>query len=74
MKYKPLPLTVLPVYGNRFSEAPNLELYNLKDDVSESTNLADAEPEKTKQMLTLLDNWRRKVKADMPVRNPETFS
>jgi hypothetical protein len=33
----------------------NVELYNLADDISERRNLADAEPERVRTMLTLAD-------------------
>lgn len=37
--------------------AKKTELYNLKDDLSESTNLAKAEPERVKKMITRWEEW-----------------
>lgn len=42
------------------------ELYNLKDDLSEQTNLADKYPTKVAALLATLDGWRKKNKAVMP--------
>lgn len=52
-------------------ETGTLELYNLKNDISETHNLADELPEKTKEMHQILVNWRESVNAQMPVPNPE---
>lgn len=52
-------------------ETGTLELYNLKNDISETTNLADELPEKTKEMYQNLVNWRNSVNAQMPVPNPD---
>ncbi|MBG87352.1 MAG: aryl-sulfate sulfohydrolase [Verrucomicrobiales bacterium] len=48
------------------------ELYNLKDDIGESNNLAGRMPGKVAQLRNELDAWRSRVKAAMPRRrNPE---
>ena len=47
-------------------ETGKRELYNLREDVGEKTNLAGRLPELTKQLATLLDNWRKEVSANMP--------
>lgn len=52
-------------------EFGDLELYNLKQDVGESRNLADAQPERAKRMLEMLVAWRQRVGANMPVPNPD---
>ena len=43
-----------------------LELFNLKDDISEKNNLADKMPDKAQELLKLLQDWRSKVNAQMP--------
>jgi arylsulfatase A-like enzyme len=43
-----------------------LELYHLKNDASESENLAEIEPEKTKELLTELIEWRKANKVPLP--------
>jgi len=53
-----------------FDDAP-LELYNLKDDISETTNLAEKMPDKSKQLQQTLAKWRESVGARMPTSNPK---
>lgn len=52
-----------------FLEDGRLELYNLRDDVGESTNLAETQPEKTKELHQRLVAWRNEVNAPMPTKN-----
>lgn len=52
-----------------FYEDGHLELYNLKDDVSETNNLADKMPEKAAELRRLLDAWRKDVGAKIPTPN-----
>ena len=47
-----------------------LELYNLRDDLGESKNLARQLPEKTWELQRILDAWRKSVDARMPTLNP----
>lgn len=54
-----------------FYEDGRLELFNLKNDVSELTNLAAAMPEKTKELHGLLVAWRKDLNAQMPSANPD---
>ena len=54
---------------HEFFEDGRLELYNLKDDVSEKTNLADKTPDKVKELRTKLAAWREQVKAPLPTAN-----
>ena len=54
-----------------FFEDNHLELYNLKEDVGEKNNLEKANPEKAKELLELLSEWRQEVDAPMPRVNPE---
>jgi arylsulfatase A-like enzyme len=54
-----------------FYESGALELYNLKNDIGETQNLASTEPAKTKELANLLNNWRTKMKAQMPTPNPD---
>jgi arylsulfatase A-like enzyme len=44
-----------------------LELYNLRDDIGESNDLASVNPQKTKEMARLLTNRLKKWNAQMPV-------
>jgi arylsulfatase A len=56
-----------------FFEDGRLELYNLKDDIAERTNLAKKMPEKADELLKELKAWRKSVKAQMmsPIPNSE---
>jgi arylsulfatase A-like enzyme len=56
----------------RYFEDGTVELYNLKDDLSERTNLAEKEPEKTKALLNELEAWQVATDAPIPkLRNPK---
>lgn len=52
-------------------ETGELELYNLKEDISESRNLSSSMNQKTAELHKLLVNWRKSINASMPVPNPE---
>lgn len=47
-----------------------VRLYNLQADISEAMDLAGLYPEKTEEMLALLKDWQKDVKAEFPVPNP----
>lgn len=53
-----------------FFENGALELYNLGEDIGESTNLTDRFPDRTKTMHLALKAWRKEVQAQLPQRNP----
>jgi hypothetical protein len=52
-------------------EDGRVELYNLVQDVGETTNLATQMPEKEEELLGLLRDWRERVDARMPTPNPD---
>jgi len=54
-----------------FFEDGRLELYNLREDVSEEHNIAEGNPEITKQLKEMLVDWREKVEAKIPEPNPD---
>jgi len=54
-----------------YLESGQVELYNLADDEGEGNNLAAAEPQKAKQLLTRLRKWKTDVGAKEPRLNPE---
>jgi len=55
-----------------FFEDGHLELYNLKNDISETNNLAEQMPGKAKSLHKKLLKWRAKVNAPVPTElNPE---
>lgn len=55
-----------------FYKNKRLELYNLKDDVSEKHNLAHELPQKTIELQKLLNSWRNEVNAETPVINKKS--
>ncbi|HBZ19789.1 MAG TPA: hypothetical protein DEO60_01560, partial [Bacteroidales bacterium] len=46
------------------------ELYDLENDLSETTDLSSSNPEKTEELFKLLEDWRNKTNARMMVPNP----
>jgi arylsulfatase A-like enzyme len=52
-------------------EDGSLELYNLKDDISEQSNLTQTIPHKALELEGKLDLWRRATGAQMMEPNPE---
>lgn len=52
-----------------FFEDGRLELYNLRDDIGESNNLATKMPDKVKELHGQLVAWRQEIKAPMPTPN-----
>ncbi|MCG8310120.1 MAG: sulfatase [Cytophagales bacterium] len=56
----------------QYFEGNDIELYNLKNDLSEENNLTDSNPEKVEQLLKMLIAWRKETNAPVPVQlNPE---
>jgi arylsulfatase A-like enzyme len=53
-----------------FYEDMRVELYNLRDDVGETRDLAQDKPAKAAEMRELLRTWRKSVAAQMPAPNP----
>lgn len=49
-------------------ETGEMELYNLREDIGESKNLAASVPKKMQEMATQFKAWQKEVKANMPVR------
>jgi hypothetical protein len=51
-----------------------VELFNLRDDISETENLAEQMPLKAAELKTKLHVWRKSVDAQMPSPNPNYVS
>jgi len=49
-----------------FYEDDTIQLYNLKEDVSETSNLAESQPEKAAALLEELKNWVNETDAPIP--------
>lgn len=57
---------------HEYFEDGEFELYNLKNDVGESNNLAKTNPEKRTELHELLKGWRKNINAPVPTApNPE---
>lgn len=54
-----------------FYEDGRRELFNIKNDRGEGTNLADKKPAKVKELAEKLDAWRKSVDAQMMTANPD---
>ena len=54
-----------------FFEDNHVELYNLKDDIGETTDLAQKMPEKAAALRQKLHDWRKSVGAQLPTPNPD---
>ena len=53
-----------------FYEDNHVELYNLKDDIGETKDLAATLPDKAEKLRQKLHKWRQHVGAQMPTPNP----
>jgi len=52
-----------------YFEDGRLELYNLKDDLSETRNVAAQQPDRAKELQSKLRSWRQDIQAPMPTAN-----
>jgi arylsulfatase A-like enzyme len=60
---------------HQFYEDGHVELYNIKKDIGETTDLAAKNPAKVKELRAKLEVWKEKVHAPVPTRlNPEFVS
>ncbi|MBC8243490.1 MAG: sulfatase [Verrucomicrobia bacterium] len=58
---------------HEYFEDGALELYNLKEDISERKNLAKANPAKARELHKLLVDWRQKINAPVPSNSNPDF-
>lgn len=56
------------------NEPGQVELYNLKEDIGETSNLAIKLQEKTKELRDMLNEWKQKVDVQMPTVNANYIS
>ena len=54
-----------------FFEDDHVELYDLREDIAETRDLAREEPERAKMMRQRLAEWRTRTEARIPQPNPE---
>jgi len=54
-----------------FFETGKVELYNLKDDPGEKTDIADKETERATKLREKLKSWRQSIGAQLPTPNPD---
>jgi len=55
----------------RHYENEQLELFNLKDDISEKNDLAARMPDKVRELSDKLSIWLKETGAKMPRKNPD---
>ncbi|MBE0654296.1 MAG: sulfatase-like hydrolase/transferase, partial [Bacteroidales bacterium] len=56
----------------QYFENNDLELYNLKEDIGETKNLVRSNPEKIRELLNMLEDWRKRTNAPVPTElNPD---
>jgi arylsulfatase A-like enzyme len=56
---------------HEYFEDGGLELYNLREDIGEQNNLAEAMPDKTRELHKQLKAWRKAIQAPVPAKpNP----
>ena len=56
----------------QFFEDDSVQLYNLKSDIGEETDLSTAEPKRARALLAELKAWQKKTKAVIPTQpNPD---
>ena len=53
-----------------FYEDQRVELYHLKEDIGEATDLSVQEPQKVKALQKALHNWQERMGAKFPIPNP----
>jgi arylsulfatase A-like enzyme len=51
---------------HQYFEDGGLELYNLREDIGETNNLAQKTPDKTRELLDRLQQWRNDIGAPVP--------
>jgi len=54
-----------------FFDDGTLEMYNLREDLGEQTNLAEKMPQTAQSLRERLETWRKSVGAEMPAENPD---
>jgi len=64
------PKEFLRSYLVEWFEDGRLELFNLREDIGEKRDLAEAEPEKASALHRKLKDWRAEVGARMPEPYP----
>ena len=55
----------------KWYDRETVELYNLKEDISEENNLVKSRPDKVKELNANLEAWLKSVEAKMPIDNPD---
>jgi arylsulfatase A-like enzyme len=58
---------------HQYFEDGGLELYNLREDIGESKNLAATNPRKTAELLGRMQQWRKQIKAPVPSEKNPAF-
>jgi arylsulfatase A-like enzyme len=54
-----------------FFEDGRVELYNLREDIGETHDLSEEQPERVARLQEILADWRQRVEANIPQPNPD---
>jgi len=54
-----------------FFEDGKLELYNIRQDISEQHDLAGQQPERMNELHAKLKKWQYEIEAEFPKQNPD---
>ena len=57
----------------QFFENNDIELYNLKEDISEQHNMFKENPKKVKELLSILENWRDNINAPVTKKQNQNY-
>jgi arylsulfatase A len=57
-----------------YYENNSVQLFNLKEDISEQNDLSESQPEKVRELREMLHKWREDINAQMMPQNPDYVS
>ncbi|WP_147676351.1 sulfatase [Algibacter pacificus] len=61
---------LLKVYGEGVNRTPEFKLYNLKEDISETNNIANSHPKLVNKLKPMLNDYLENIDALVPIKNP----
>jgi arylsulfatase A-like enzyme len=62
---------LIRLFADNPDQSDRFELYNLRDDIGETNNLAKGKPEIVKELNQLISNFLKESNATVPVKNPD---
>ncbi len=58
---------------HHYFENDTYELYNLKEDIGERSNVVEQNPKKFKELKVILEKWRKEVNAPIPTKHNPAY-